>query len=412
MSALQHAKQEGTAVTLEKIRQSGLQEYGIFPENLAHKIERIRAEHRPADGNMVAAGALNNQDTEHMLLFLLKEMPDKVLDGLEILAFLLDAAEMLLYVPEGEECLRETLLTRAKERRMEVRVEEGLADMRYLRGSAVCHIETLSALADAAEGIWKPGAWICSKVKTAEKEVYGKPVFAPYGTAVKAFIPEGIKEIKGVQMGAGLYGPEALDRQLTAWTAPGNGVITFYRTDCCMLQACEEELIKQRSISCGKCTFCREGLGQLFTRIHEITAGKGEWNGLAVMQEIGEAMPFSSLCSVGQTGAEFTLNTLKYFENEVEDHIKKHKCTVGQCLAFVNMYIEPSRCSGCGSCIPSCPADCIEGLPGYIHMIEDTDCTKCGKCMESCVETAIIKTTRRTPPIPDRLTHIGRFKRY
>ena len=103
MSALEKAKQAGRETTVEKIRQSGLKEFGVYAENLADKIERIQAEHTEYDGPLMAAGALNNEDTEQMLLFLAEEMPEKVLDGLSVLSYLVGAEESILYVPEGRD---------------------------------------------------------------------------------------------------------------------------------------------------------------------------------------------------------------------------------------------------------------------------------------------------------------------
>lgn len=416
MNAIEKAKQAGKEAVLEKIRRSGLKEYGICPENLADKITRIMEEHSPFDGPLAAAGALDNEDTEHMLLLIPERMPEKVLSGLGILAYLLDASEMLLYVPEGEGELKKKLDSVISDMKLHVRTEESIADVRYLRGSFISHFETLAALSDVIEDCYRPGAYVCVKLKSADQTEYTKPVFADYGTQLRSLLPEKVSqnpaEIKAVQAGAHLYGPSLLDTELSADFISGSGVITVYTDSCCMIAASEEQLREKKEASCGKCTFCREGLGQLYTRIHEITSGKGDYAGLGIMKEIGEAMPFSSLCSLGKTGAEFTMDTLELFADEYEEHIKKRRCPANQCKAFINMYIDPSKCSGCGSCIPACPVDCIEGLPGYIHMIEDIDCTKCGKCIEICDNSAIVKTVKRVPAIPDRLTRVGRFKRY
>ena len=144
----------------------------------------------------------------------------------------------------------------------------------------------------------------------------------------------------------------------------------------------------------------------------EITDGKGDLASPGIMEDIGEVMTFSCSCTIGNSGSIFTLDTLAKFEQDYSDHIRKRKCTAGTCLAFINMYIDPKKCTGCGECLSSCPDNFIEGLPGYIHMIEDVDCTKCGKCMESCPEQAIVRTAANVPPLPDRLTKAGRFKRY
>lgn len=114
-------------------------------------------------------------------------------------------------------------------------------------------------------------------------------------------------------------------------------------------------------------------------------------------------MGFSCLFR-GQTGAQFTLDSMKIFGAEYEDHIRRKKCTAGSCPAFIRVYIDPDRCTGCGRCIPACPKDCIEGPSGYIHMTEELDCVKCTVCMEACGERAVVRTLGRVPRLPDRLT--------
>jgi len=202
-----------------------------------------------------------------------------------------------------------------------------------------------------------------------------------------------------------------LDLVLEEDTNIGNGVITILPADCCIIDQEEKLLLGERKNGCGRCTFCREGLGQLHAMAKEITEGKGKNEYLAMMEEIGNAMTFSCQCSVGQTGADFTLGSLKYFGNEYTDHIKKKKCAADVCSSFMSIYIDPNLCEGCEECADVCPAECIEGKSGFIHMIDEFDCTKCGKCIEACEYDAVIKTTGRVPKLPTRLTKCGKFKK-
>lgn len=398
---------------LEKIGQSGLKEYGICPENLEKKLRRILEERLPSDGPMIAAGALNNQDTDRMLLWFAKREPEKVLLGLAILGQLLSASKLRLYLPEGETALIHELEDQASVLGVNVELLEGIADTRRMKGGCLCHLETLAALCDVMEDTYCPGAVVAVKTCTSGDVSMGEPIFAPYGTKLTSLLPQPYAgQIKAVQIGSRLCGPSALEEPVTADTILGNGVITVFDESCCMIAMAEERLEAARRVCCGKCTFCREGLGQLYTRIHEITSGKGEAGSLEIMREIGEAMEFSCLCSVGQTGAQFTLDSMKIFGAEYEDHIRRKKCTAGSCPAFIRVYIDPDRCTGCGRCIPACPKDCIEGLPGYIHMTEELDCVKCTVCREACGERAVVRTLGRVPRLPDRLTRVGRFKQY
>ena len=158
--------------------------------------------------------------------------------------------------------------------------------------------------------------------------------------------------------------------------------------------------------------FCRECLIQLEYMQREIMEGKGKNEFLELTDEIGAAMCFSTSCSVGQTSAKIVLSATEQFEEEYEAHIRKKICPAGACTAFVNIYIDPSVCNGCGECMDICPKDCIEGKNGYIHMIDTFDCTKCGKCISACEEEAIIKTTGKVPKLPNRLTKVGRFRKH
>ena len=101
---------------------------------------------------------------------------------------------------------------------------------------------------------------------------------------------------------------------------------------------------------------------------------------------------------------------MELFMDEYDDHVKRKKCKNGVCSAFMSIYIDPSLCTGCEDCVDVCPAECIEGKAGFIHMIDSFDCTKCGKCIAECEEEAIIQTTGRVPKLPSRLIKCGKFR--
>lgn len=413
MTIMDRVYKGGKEAAFDKIRKADIREYGLYNASLIQKIERIKKEHFSEDRPMLVAGGLNNNDYGHMLLKIVRHNPEKVLQGLAVLSWLLEAPEMLLYLPEGEESLTQKLILKAKELELDVDIRIGIADMRLLSDGCIFHIETLCMIAEAVNDTYIPGTWVsiliisdsgCAEIREAE--------FIKFGTKIGHLIRLDTDDIKAVQLGSKLYDASILEEKFTPELVMGDGVITIYDKSCCMIVQAEKALLESRKKSCGKCTFCREGLNQLFVRTNEITKGKGELNGLRIMEDIGKAMTFSTICSIGQYGSAFTLDTMRLFSNEYEDHIKKKKCTAGTCPEFINVYINPAKCVGCGICTESCSVGCIEGLPGYIHMIEDIDCTKCGKCIEFCAAGAIIKTTEKVPGLPDRLTRVGRFKRY
>jgi ferredoxin len=50
-------------------------------------------------------------------------------------------------------------------------------------------------------------------------------------------------------------------------------------------------------------------------------------------------------------------------------------------------YVISEECTGCGSCIDSCPVDAIS--EGEIYVIDAELCTDCGECAETCPVEAI-----------------------
>ncbi|MCI8281590.1 MAG: 4Fe-4S binding protein [Lachnospiraceae bacterium] len=405
MGAFETAKGMSKEEVIEKIKAAGLREFGVYNQDLAKKWEQDLAEKENWDASLKVIAALNNNDTNHALLELLKTSASDVIEGIKIAAYALDAEGMQLYLPEGEDELKDSLSQAASEAGIELC--QGIVNVRDARGCSLNHIETMAALGALFAGAYTPGSFItvCKDGKNGELT---KVVFPAKVGDIAGVSPE---EIKGILIGSNLYDASGLDLVLEEDTNIGNGVITILPADCCIIDQEEKLLLGERKNGCGRCTFCREGLGQLHAMAKEITEGKGKNEYLAMMEEIGNAMTFSCQCSVGQTGADFTLGSLKYFGNEYTDHIKKKKCAADVCSSFMSIYIDPNLCEGCEECADVCPAECIEGKSGFIHMIDEFDCTKCGKCIEACEYDAVIKTTGRVPKLPTRLTKCGKFKK-
>jgi ferredoxin len=229
-------------------------------------------------------------------------------------------------------------------------------------------------------------------------------------TLIEIIGPIDIEKTKAVVIGTRLYDPSILERIIDEEFPFETGAITVFDKNSCLVSEAEKAMLSVRKECCGFCTFCREGSIQIHTMLKDITSGIGKTSDISMIKEIGEAMKFSSICGIGQTGAIFILDVLENFAEEVDAHIRRKRCPAESCTAFMNIYINPVTCTGCGDCIEVCPVDCIEGKSGFIHMIDEFDCTKCGKCIDACQDGAVIKTTGRQPKLPERLTRVGRFK--
>jgi ferredoxin len=403
MSALENAKNMSFEEVIEKTAASGLLEFGIDRTPVAQKWQLVNEERALQTNPIRVVAGLNNADTNGALLALLKNDPEKVMEGMSIAAIAVNADEMYLYLPEAEEAFAKELEEKAAG--YGIQIKSGIVNRRESRGGAFHHIETMATLADIFADAYEPCTYmaVCKDGKT------GELIKVSYGTKVSELVGEG--DYKAVAIGTKLYDTSALDLVIEADTQIGNGVITLYDSKCCMIHEAESVLRNERAQSCGKCTFCREGLIQLHTMTKEITEGQGKKEFPDMIAEIGEAMVFSTPCTMGQTASDFSMGTLKYFASEYEEHIKKKKCANNVCTAFMSIYIDPNECQGCEECADVCPADAIEGKSGYIHMIDEFECTKCGKCIAVCENDAIVQTTGRVPKLPNRLTKCGKFKK-
>lgn len=373
MSALEHAKALGREEVIHKITALGIREYGLCREPLASRLADAVKKSEDEGREPGVVTALNNADTDYVLLEVLKADPEKVFEGLAIAAYVLGIEKKTLYLPEAEAEAAQALSQTASE---------------------------LGEVFAEGAGGYEPGVYV---------SVNGAPVKkVPCGTKISQLADT--EGAKALLLGYRYHAPE--DALLTVEEAGiDNGILRVLTEKDCIVAETEKRLSASRRISCGKCVFCREGLIQLQYMQKEITEGRGKADYLELTKEIGEAMCFSTPCTMGQTCAEIALTAVGQFAGEYEAHIKKKNCPAGICTSFVNIYIAPRLCDGCGECMDVCPKDCIEGKPKYIHMIDDFDCTKCGKCVGACEAGAIKQTAGRLPKLPDRLTRVGKFKK-
>lgn len=395
MNALEHVKELGREKAIAEIEASGICNYGVYPWNIADRWRTVLSA-----GNLAGVkAALNNADVEGILLEVLRQAPEAVLEGLQITMAILGAAEGILQLPQMAAALSEQLEPLAKQRN--IRIQTGFINIRDETDMLWMHIVTMKELSDYFNNKYEKGIYV--SVNHAEINKYS--AVCKISELVEA---EGIK---AVQIGYHLYPPAVLNRTLAEIEVP-NGVINTVTDKACLVCEAEQRSMDFRKSSCGQCVFCREGLIQLNSMLRDIAEGKGKNEYLELAKEVGGAMKFSTLCSLGQEAAGYVIDTIEYFSEELTAHIKKWQCPAMVCKSFQLIYIDPQACEGCGECMEVCPADCIEGKRGFIHMIDDFECMKCGKCMDACESGAIVRTTGRLPKLPSRLVKCGKFKKH
>lgn len=401
MSALEQVKKLSREEVLDKIAALGIEEYGLVNQKLSDRLVAAVQESKEEGKETGVVCALNNADTDGVLLEVLRTEPEKVLEGIAIAAYVLESENMVLYIPDyAKETAEDERLNQAADK-YQVTLQTGLVDVRASQGKALLHLITAAELADAFNDSCEPGVFVSVNGQAIQK--------VSCETKIADLVS--LEGAKAVQLGYQYYTPAEAEELTVASAGVANGVIRVLTEKDCIVAETEKRLSASRMLSCGKCVFCREGLIQLTHMQKETAAGKGKAEFLDMTQEIGEAMTFSTPCTMGQTSSLIALSAVQKFGSEYEAHIKKKACPAGVCFSTETIYIDPKTCDGCGECMDVCPLDCIEGKAGYIHMIDDIDCDRCGKCMEVCEAGAIQKTSGKLPKLPNRLTKVGRFKK-
>ena len=105
--------------------------------------------------------------------------------------------------------------------------------------------------------------------------------------------------------------------------------------------------------SCGKCTPCRIGLGQLSTLMRQVLDGEATMDTLDVIRDTAKAIVDSTDCAIGTNAAKLVLDGLEGFKDDYISHIRDKRC-----LGSLQNPVP---------CVALCPAGV--DIPGYIALI-------------------------------------------
>lgn len=402
---------------IERINKVQLKESGVYSENVADKWTRIKSIVNNNEEKKLVAG-FNNIDNLYVSICLLEKDAANIFGGMAIAGRATDILNGVLYLPEGKEAIKEILENQLKEINLfgfTVEINMGKIDVREVgENDLIHHIDTLASIAAYFE---LEDGYIPSKIisvtGSVKKQGIGEvPANSNISTIINNISGGFEGEIQTIVLG-GQIGKCITEAEVESYIFEGYGVneIIVINKKECIVDFAKQGITKMYEGTCGKCTFCREGLYQLKQMISDATEGKGKTDDIELIEELANEVSEETLCSYGQKSTEFVKTSISAFKSNYESHIKRKRCPVNFCGNSQNIAIKGDVCDGCGECMDICEFDAIEGKSGYIYMIDEFDCTKCGKCIEVCPVSAILKISGDKSVGPEKLTRVGRWKK-
>jgi NADH-quinone oxidoreductase subunit F len=146
------------------------------------------------------------------------------------------------------------------------------------------------------------------------------------GSEFKAFLPGGAstnlmpKKFYGVEMD--FHALREVGHRL------GTGAIIIFDQQTCLVGATLNLMTYFARESCGFCTPCREGLPYIRDLLQRIENGERNSELIPVLRQVAGHMP-KSYCAFAQGAVEPLNGLLKYFEDEIQEHISQRKCPFG-----------------------------------------------------------------------------------
>lgn len=107
--------------------------------------------------------------------------------------------------------------------------------------------------------------------------------------------------------------------------------------------------------TCGKCTPCRIGLGQLSELLNQILNGEGTMETLETVERTAKVILDSADCVIGSNAARLVLSGLEGFRDDYIAHVTENRC-----LGSLENPVP---------CVALCPAGV--DIPGYIALIAE-----------------------------------------
>jgi NADH:ubiquinone oxidoreductase subunit F (NADH-binding)/(2Fe-2S) ferredoxin len=131
--------------------------------------------------------------------------------------------------------------------------------------------------------------------------------------------------------------------------------------------------------SCGRCTTCFAGTRRLLEILRRIAAGRGRSSDPEIMRLLADTMRYAN-CAHGQAAPTVIGSMLRFFEDELNEHLHNRRCPAKVCRNLVRYeVIHHSDRLPLAEAV--CPTQAVVPDNGTYH-IDQGKCVKCDACRE------------------------------
>ncbi len=206
------------------------------------------------------------------------------------------------------------------------------------------------------------------------------------------------REFKAVQLGGPSGGclpadlldtPIDFENLVAHGSMMGSGGMVVVDDTTCMVDFAKFFLKFTAEESCGKCVPCRVGTQRMLEILERITAGLGTVEDVELLERLSDDVIEGSLCQLGGSAPNPVLTTLRYFRDEVMEHVVNKRCPAKVCRPLIRYTIDKDACTGCHVCFVSCPTNAITGERKELHKINQKLCIQCDTCRQVCTFDAV-----------------------
>ncbi len=159
------------------------------------------------------------------------------------------------------------------------------------------------------------------------------------------------------------------------------GLIALDDTNC-IVDLCQWVEWFAEDESCSRCTTCRIGTQRLVEILRRFQSGEGRVSDLERIPLLADTLRWSN-CVHGQAAPTAVRNALRYFREELLDHIQRKRCEAGVCRGLIRFEVSPAhaRDREVEGAAAACPVDAFrQSEQGW--RIDQAACIRCGVCHE------------------------------